>query len=179
MVSSITETDRQCAAARTWVLRPNRSLSWREAKLFYGGILAVSLGIALSFAVLGFWPVLPFAGLELLALGAAFYWCQWQGERVEVISVRGDRVAVEKGHRRVEARWDFERAWVQVQVLRPRFAGYPSQLVLRSHGREVAIGDFLVEEERRRVAGELRRILAANEAPHGLPGDALARNDAG
>ena len=43
------------------------------------GLLRVFVGLALiviaigtGFALLGAWPVLPFAGLEVLALGAAF-----------------------------------------------------------------------------------------------------------
>ncbi|MFT5392709.1 MAG: putative membrane protein [Gammaproteobacteria bacterium] len=48
----------------TLVLRPNQSLSWREAKLVYGGILAFPLTIAIAFATLGFCSVLPFASSE-------------------------------------------------------------------------------------------------------------------
>lgn len=155
MVSATTEGGQ----VSTWVLRPNQSLSWREAKLVYGGILVVSLAIAISFASLGFWPVLPFAGAELLGLGAAFYYCQRRGQLVEVVSVDGGRVAVEKGRNAPERRWDFERAWVQVQMRRSRIAGHPSRLILRSHGREVSVGDFLVEEERHKVHEDLQKVL--------------------
>lgn len=36
------------------------------------GLACVTLGIGAGFAALGAWPVLPFAGLEVLVLGAAF-----------------------------------------------------------------------------------------------------------
>jgi len=42
----------------------------------FAGALAlaaiVALSIGIGFAVMGAWPVLPFVGLEVLALGAAF-----------------------------------------------------------------------------------------------------------
>ena len=165
MVSATTEGGR----TRTWVLRPNQSLTWREAKLFFGVALAVLLAIAVSFASMGFWPILPFAGAELTLLGAALYWCQCRGQYVEVISLKGDRIAVEKGRRTPQERWVFELAWVQVRLQRARLAGHPSRLVLRSHGREVSVGDFLVEEERRRVARELRVALAAADLRTSTP----------
>jgi len=165
MVSATTEGGR----TRTWVLRPNQSLTWRQAKLFFGVALAVSLGVAISFASLGFWPVLPFAGAELTLLGAALYYCQCRGQYVEVISLQGNRIAVEKGRCTPEERWVFELAWVQVRLQPARFSGHPSRLVLRSHGRQVTVGAFLVEEERRRVARELRVALAAADVRTSAP----------
>ena len=38
----------------------------------FAGLAAVTLAIGAGFALLGAWPVLPFAGLEIVALGAAF-----------------------------------------------------------------------------------------------------------
>jgi uncharacterized membrane protein len=163
MVSATADEDRTC----TWVLRPNQSLSWREAKLLFAGISAVSMVIVISFASLGFWPILPFAGAELALLGAALYLCQSRGHYVEVISVKGNSVAVEKGRGAPQERWDFERAWLQVKLQSARINGHPSRLVLRSHGRQVSVGDFLVEEERRRVAQELQRALGAAGARAG------------
>ena len=160
MISATTHDGRTSdGLTSTWVLRPNQSLTWRECKLVFAGILAVSLVIAISFAVLGFWPILPFAGAELAALGGALYLCQSRGRCVEVISVQGSRVAVEKGRNGPTQRWDFERAWVQVRLQRARVRGHPSRLILRSHGREVSIGDFLIEDERKLVAEALQRAV--------------------
>ena len=38
----------------------------------FAALAAVTLGIGIGFALCGAWLVLPFAGLEVLALGAAF-----------------------------------------------------------------------------------------------------------
>ena len=81
----------------TLVLRPNLSLSWRQAKVFLVVVAVALAGLASGFAVIGLWPVLPLAGAEWLALASAFYLVQRRGHRMEVVSVRGGRVAVEKG----------------------------------------------------------------------------------
>ena len=144
----------------TLVLRPNLSLSWRQAKVFLVAVALVLAGLASGFAVIGLWPVLPLAGAEWLALASAFYLVQRRGHRMEVVSVRGGRVAVEKGSGPLRTtRWDFPCGWVRVRLQRPRVPGHPSRLVLAMHDEEVALGDFLAEDERRQAAELLRRTL--------------------
>ena len=144
----------------TLVLRPNLSLSWRQAKIFLVVVALVLSGLASGFAAAGLWPVLPFAGAEWLALATALYLVQRRGHRMEVVSVRDGRVEVEKGSGASRAaRWNFPRGWVRVRLQRPRVRGHPSRLVLAMHGEEVALGDFLAEDERRQAAELLRRTL--------------------
>ena len=145
----------------TVVLRPNLSLSWRQAKAFLGIVAAVLAVVAAGFASVGLWPVLPLAGAEWLALAAALYLVQRRGRRVEVISVSDKRVAVLKrtaGSQ--DARWEFPRGWVRVRLKDSRRYGHPSRLVLAMHGKEVPLGEFLAEDERRSVAQVLRRTLS-------------------
>ena len=144
----------------TLVLRPNLSLSWRQAKALLVVVAVVLAGIASGFAVVGLWPVLPLAGAEWLALASALYLVQRRGHRQEVVSVRGACVAVEKGCGPSRAaRWEFPRGWVRVKLHRSRVRGHPSRLVLAMHGEEVALGEFLAEDERRQAAEYLRRTL--------------------
>ncbi len=152
----------------TLILRPNLSLSWRQAKVLLVIVAIVLSGLASGFAVVGLWPVLPLAGAEWLALAAALYLVQRRGRQMEIVSVRGGRVAVEKGSGPSHAaRWDFPRGWVRVRLQRPRVRGHPSRLVLAMHGEEVALGDFLAEDERRQAAELLRRTLVRPAFPEG------------
>ena len=157
MVASTIDPDRN----GRFVVQPNQSLTWREMKIFYGCIVAVSLTIAVGFSFAGLWPVLPFAGAELALLGACLYVCARRGCACEVISVRDDNVEIEKGRDRPEQRWCFARSWAQVRLLRPGERRYPSRLVIRSHGHEVELGGFLNEGERRQLAADLQRVLCA------------------
>ena len=145
---------------RCFVLRPNQSLTWRESQVFFAVTALVSLTVATGFAVAGFWPVLPFAGVELLALGTALYVTACRGARNEVVSVTPDLVEVHKGRRGPEQSWEFPRSWARVALLEQPGGWYPSRLLIRSHGREVEVGGFLNEQERRRLAAQLRYALA-------------------
>jgi len=149
---------------RHWhiVIRPNRSLTRRQLQLVFVGIATFCLGIASVFAALGMWPVLPFAGAEVIVVGIGFYLSAMGGREMEVVSVHSDKVSVEKGRRRVRQRWELQRAWARIRLLPPYFRWYPTRLVIRSHGKEVELGGFLNEEERELLAGELQ--LAINDA---------------
>lgn len=142
-----------------FVIRPNRSLSWRQTKLCYLAIACYSLSVAGAFTLMGFWPVLPFAGAELVALGLGMYVCSRRCHLKEVVSVRADAVDVEKGIVRPDRRWSFARTWARVHLLPPAYRRHRSRLVIRSHGREVEIGAFLNESERRGLERDLNRAL--------------------
>lgn len=148
------------AADPLFVIRPNCSLTWRGNLWLLAGFCIVSFSIAGAFAYLGMWLILPFAGLEMVALGLALYLCAWRAEVREVVWLEGDRLRIEVGRRGPETRHEFDRHWVRVLLL-PATAGIRrSRLMLRSHGRQLEIGACLPEEERRDLAAALRQALA-------------------
>lgn len=148
-----------------FVVRPNRSLSWHQLQGFFALMVCVTMGIAVVFAMLGFWPILPFAGLELVALGAALWLCARAGCEIEMISVDPERIEVQKGPRNNgpswQPIWQTQTAWAQVRLQPARIAWYPSRLVIRSHGTEIQLAGFLNDNERQQLAGELQRAIAA------------------
>lgn len=146
------------------IVAPNASLSWPQALLFYAGVCVGSLGIAVILAVQGYWPVLPFAGLELAVLGIALWLSLKRGRYREVIAIYADRVEVSSGYPEKHANTVFPLHWARVTLRSARIASYPSRLLISSHGRSVEVGRCLTESERR----GLRRRLAE------LIGDAAA-----
>ena len=146
-----------------WVIRPNRSLSWRGALKVYAVITICCLGIGIAFALHGFWPVLPFAGLEVVVLGLAFYLCQKHGQLREVVSINKDVVSVEKGRHQAEERWECPRAWARVNLKRSPISWYPSQLSVVFQDRQVEIGKFLNEEERCSLASDLKDMISKSD----------------
>ena len=144
---------------RCFVLAPNIAPDWGQTMRIFVGISAVCLGVALVCTWMGFWPVLPFAGIELTALGIALYVSARRALDREVIHVSGDRVRVEKGRGRVEQHWELDRAWTEVVLRQLPRRWEETQLVLRSRGREVILGGFLEPEERRSLARELSRCI--------------------
>ena len=147
-------------SVRRIIIRPNRSLTWGQTKFVYLCIASFSLVIAGVFAVLGFWPVLPFAGGEIALLGVAFYVNALAGTSVQVVTVVADVVKVEKERPGPRCEWRFQRAWAQVAIDGPTGPGHgSSRLVVRSHGNEVVLGEFLNETERRRLAATLVDVI--------------------
>ena len=144
---------------RTFVIAPNQSMSGKELLLVFIGIAGVTLAIGAYFWLHGLTLVLPFSGLEVLALGVALYITAWRGGAREVITITDDSICVETGRSRPEQRHDFQRYWTKVVLRRPWVAWYPSKLLLCSHGREIEVGRFLNEEERRGLAKVLRSAI--------------------
>ena len=144
---------------RTFVITPNRSMTWKELLLAYCLIAGVSLAIAGYFWAQGFTLVLPFSGLEVLALGAALYITAWRGGAQEVITITDDSVHVETGRTEPERRHDFQRYWTRVVLRRHWNAWHPSRLLLCSRGVEIEVGRFLNEQERRGLAEVLRSAI--------------------
>ena len=154
-----TRSTSEGSSGRQFVLAPNIAPDWGQTMRIFAGLSAVCLGIALVCTWMGFWPVLPFAGLELTALGVALYTSARRSLDREIIHVDGNAVRVEKGRGRVERARDLNRAWTEVVLRRlPRRWG-ETQLLLRSRGQELIIGDFLEAEERRSLARELGRCI--------------------
>ena len=144
---------------RTFVITPNQSMSWKQLSLAYSGIATVTLAVGCYFWIRGMTLVLPFSGLEVLLLGVALYMTAWRGGTREVITITDDSVLVETGRNKPQQRHDFRRYWTKVVLRRPWVAWYPSKLLLCSHGREVEVGGFLNEEERKGLAQVLRSAI--------------------
>ncbi len=144
---------------QTFVIRPNQSLTWREARFIYAGFVAISLIIGITFYTVGLTLVLPFSGLEMAVLGAALYICLSQNRRREIIVIEGLRVIVKARRERPEDCQEFHRSWVQVSLEEPAYRGHPSRLLLRSHGRELEVASFLNEVERCEFAADLKSAI--------------------
>jgi len=154
------------AAPQRIDISPNCSLSVQGALLFFGSLAFVSFAIAGFFALQGFWPVLPFAGLEMALLGWALKVSLARRSQGETITVSDDEVSVEQRSGEDRMQVVFPRHWAQVKLRRPSSRLHPSRLMIESHGRGCEVGSFLTEEERRGLAVRLERLIGrVNESP--------------
>ena len=144
---------------RRFVLQPNQSMSWRATCYLLLSLLLIT-AIAVGLSLMGFWLILPFAGLELAAVTAGLYTVARRGQRREVISIGEEFIRIERGHRHPEQSLTLATHWAKVIVERCPRRWYPSRLLIRSHGQSVEVGGFLNEEERHRLADELVKSLA-------------------
>ena len=148
------------------VIAPNCSLSVRGAVLFFLTACAPCFGIAGILTFLGFWPVLPFAGLEMLLLGAALRISLARRHHRQSIMISESDVAIQTTIGKIHSEVVFPRHWAQVKLHRSTSRLHPSRLVIESHGRHCAVGDFLTDEERRGLYGKLTKLIGrVNESP--------------
>jgi len=149
-------------------LSPNCSLSPRGAVLFFITVCVPTFGVAGAATLLGFWPVLPFAGAEMLLLGWALYTNMQRRFDHETIDVSETQVVVEYSRGETK-RFVFPRHWARVKIRRPKSPLHRGRLVIESHGRGCEVGEFLSEEERHQLAAELRRLIGGTNQSPELP----------
>ncbi len=151
-----------------FLLLPNRSMSWRGNLIFIGGIFFISATIAVAFAMVGLWMILPFAGLEVGALAFGLYLTSLDRHCAEEVTIGEDKVLVKKGQMRgwdaAQPELEFQRFWVRVSLKKSGHDWYPSRLLLNSHGKTVEIGRFLDEDERKEFASKLADLLGWRDA---------------
>lgn len=140
-------------AAFTYFKRHASSLDLRLLLLVFGSLALFSLVIAVGFAAAGAWLIIPFAGVEIAALGTVAWLVLRRAGDFERLAVHGDRILVEVRERGLAQQFEFNRCWAQLVT------GAAGSVALRSHGREVEIGRCCCEESRRTLARELRSRL--------------------
>ena len=82
------------AASQRIEIVPNCSLTPRGALLFFGSLCFATFAIALLMTLRGFWPVLPFAGLEMALLGWALHRSLQRRFHSETITVSDEDVRI-------------------------------------------------------------------------------------
>jgi uncharacterized membrane protein len=145
---------------------PNCSLTVRGARVFFALACVVPLGVAGFLTLRGFWPVLPFAGLEMALLAWALAVSLERRFHRQTITVSERDVRIESRERAHCEQVVFPRHWAQVKLRRPAARLHPSRLTIESHGRQCELGSFLTEEERRGLAARLQGLIGRiNESP--------------
>jgi uncharacterized membrane protein len=154
------------AAPLSIEIRPNCSLTVRSARVFFASACLVPFGMGGFLALKGFWPILPFAGLEMALLAWALKVSLERRFHSETITVTESDVTIESHQSASHQRLVFPRHWAQVKLRRPAASLHPSRLTIESHGRQCELGSFLTEEERRGLALRLQRAIGrVNESP--------------
>jgi uncharacterized membrane protein len=140
------------------VLRPHRSAGGNAIRWIMCLVAIAWLIVGLAFAAAGAWPVTPFLGLEILLLYAALRFNQRAGNAYEAVSLSVQALSVRRvDHWGKQTDYWFQPHWLQVNIDEPPTRRSPVEL--RSHGRSLMIGKFLLPHERLELARALRREL--------------------
>lgn len=152
----------------TIVARPNQSASWRSNVYVLAALAVPSLGAAIGFAALGAWPILPIAGLELLALGAGLYYACWKLQYRQVVTLDGEQVCIDKGYYAPRRRWQLPRARTGLAITAERHPWEGPGLALHDDTESVSLGEFLSRDDTLALVALLRRELPVDS--HSRPG---------
>ena len=146
-------------------LAPRCSLTAKGAWVFWLSAALAPTALGIAFAMRGFWPILPFAGLELAGLGAALWISMRRGLQQESISITPSEIAIECRIGQIHRKIIFSRHWTRVKLHAPLHQ-CPSRLTLESHGQGCEVGRFLTEAERCNLAARLQQLVGnMNESP--------------
>lgn len=141
------------------VVLANLSMSWHANLVLAASIAFVCLGVAFTLAALGFWMVIPFAGLEVAFVTACLYWTVRKLSRQEVITINERSIRLEWGYNKPEKSIDLPRRWSQLKYRcldNPFDVGF---LSLQVHGKGYPLGTSLGRVEKKELYQALKRIL--------------------
>lgn len=135
------------------LLTPNRSLSWQGNVRIWLALLALSVVIVTGFSLIGAWLIIPFAGLELVALAYGIYLTSRACQRQEVLWIDGDDIHLEKGRKRKQAEWTFPIRYARLRIHSAPHPFTPARLSLAHRDTEISIGGFLnIDDTERLIA---------------------------
>lgn len=137
----------------------NNSLSWQGNKLFFGFMVGVSLTIALMFVLLGAWPILPFAGLELAVLGTCLYLTALKQKDREILEFKEKLLELTRYESNEEVRQEYQRPDVYFERIESEVHGAPAKIYLCVLGGDrMEIGRDLADEERESLIYDLQEV---------------------
>ena len=140
-----------------WFLGRNCSVTPAQLGWLYASLCVVTLGIGTFFWLQGAVLVLPFAWLELAAVGLAFLAYARHAADCEHILLQGRRLVVELESAGRLERAEFDREWVRVEPA----VDDRSLIEVSGRGRRVIVGRYLRPELRPALAREIRMALRA------------------
>lgn len=141
-----------------WLLKRHCALTPAQLGWFYLSLCLVSLGVAGFFWLQGASMVMPFAMLELLAVGTAFLVYSRHAGDAEKIMLQGGQLVIELETAGRTQRAEFNREWVRVE---PK-GGDGSLIEVSGQGRSVRVGRHVRPELRPLLAREIRLALRAH-----------------
>jgi uncharacterized membrane protein len=140
-------------------IRPDASMSPRNLAVTVICLTFVCVTIGLGFLSMGLWLVLPFAGLEIFAVGVAVGYTIRRSADCEIISIQDAEVTVTKTNGSRSSRSIFPRYWTRVRLERRPHQLHRSRLVLGSHGRFVEIGAGTTDKAKDELAAALKQAI--------------------
>ncbi len=141
-------------------LWPHQSLRPKPyVQIIGGAALLISVPLLPLLGTVVLWGILPFLLAAILGLKWALDRNRRSRQILEVLRLGPQQAELERrGPRDAHASWTCNRYWASVQLY-PTKGPVPNYVTLRGGGREVEIGAFLSEDERKALFKDLSGAL--------------------
>ena len=148
------------AEANTWLIKRNCSAGPNQLALVFATLVAVSFAFGLGFAAFGLWMVLPFVGLELIAVGIAFFCYGRHAADFERIAVTPDVISVEHVEGAQTQQWKLDPRVSHVEVEAGGHQwGQRVRVFLLAPATKLELGRHLLDQRRLILAREINGAL--------------------
>ena len=142
-----------------FVVRPNNAAHPYAWVWLFALLVLIALGIAARFAWMGYWMILPFAVIDMFAVGLVLYMLTRRASYTEKIIISGDNVEIYHIQRNHNAEWKLPLHWTRVLLEPPAHRWYPHRLLVGSAGNWIEIGCCLTNAERKTLGEAIEREI--------------------
>lgn len=131
-------------------LRPNKSSSLRQNVLFFGMLSLICITFGVGFFIVGAPLILPFAGLEILALITIIKLNRDWSNQLQILAIDKLHVKITKNKRKKI----YDRFLSKFLIQEKNGA---KVILLQSHKEQIEIGRFLTADEKDELIAILKR----------------------
>lgn len=132
----------------TIILSPNRSLDWKEIKLWLLVLCLPACVIGVAWLFMGLWLILPFVGLEVGLLSYFMYRVCYENYRKQLITISKSDVTFCSGIKKPEEHITFTRPDCYLATIKPVHPMEHLKLALANDTQIQPLGEFLNSTER-------------------------------
>ena len=131
-------------------MRPNKSSSLRQNVLFFGMLSLICITFGVGFFIVGAPLILPFAGLEILALIIIIKLNRDWSNQLQILSI--DKLHVKMTNNKKKKIYDRFLSKFLIQEINGA-----KVILLQSHKEQIEIGRFLTADEKDELIAILKR----------------------
>lgn len=140
------------------VLKPYRSADKTPLILIFALVGGSCFVAGISFSAMGAWPVFGFLGLDLVLLYVALQLNAKRAAEREVLTLTDQALLIDRvDHWGRHRQWSVPPHWLKVRLTEPN--RHQPRLELHTHGRIWTIAKFLHQEEKEKLAADIRTAL--------------------
>jgi len=121
---------------------------------------AVTLSLAGLLALIGYWPILLVAAVQVVLVAWVFIRVWKNAWIFEEISIDADQISIVRQRYRKRTRICLDSAWATIRLEQPAVSWYARKLILRCRGQQVELGVFLTEDEKLSLAKHVSSALS-------------------